>query len=109
MKIEDLHNFQSLLLIVLTYLSIDIDTLPCLIVGGGELFCNFGDFCALLSLNYDPPFKNIFGKIQAPLLIITSLFTFNFHEICISERKTIKTKLLTQKQSKKLFSVKMWT
>ena len=36
------------------------------------------------------------------------LFTFNFHEIYISETKTIKMKFLTQKQSKKLFSAIMW-
>ena len=54
------------------------------------------------------PILEYFWKIQRPLLIITLLLTFKLHEMQISEKKTIKTKLLTQKQSKKLFSAVMW-
>ena len=41
---------------VITDLSLHghLGTLPYLIVGEAGSFCNFGDFCALLSLNYDP-------------------------------------------------------
>ena len=71
-----------------------------LIVGaGGRAFCNLGDFCALLSLNYDLPILEYFRKNAAsPVNYYLPVYG-----------RLLKAKLLTQKQGKRLFSAIMWT
>ena len=64
-------------------------------IGEGGHFAIFEIFCILLSLNYEPStILEYFWKNSK------KMFTFNFHEIFISETKP---KLQRQKESKKLF------
>ena len=95
MKTEGLLDFLKFIFnIFITELSLcqHLDTLPYLVIRRGGSICNFGDVCVLLSLNYGPsppPSTPIFWRIQTSPVNYYPLFTFNFYEIYISERKTI--------------------
>ena len=97
-KIADLHKLVvNFLMLSLTYLSIDTWYYTVLNYRGSH-FVIWEIFAAWFDLILLPLFQNIFGKSQLPLLIVTP---------CL--RETIKAKLLSQKQSKKLISAIMWT
>ena len=98
MKIADLHKLVAhFLMLSLTYLSIDTWHYTVLSYRGSH-FAVWEIFAVWFDLILLPSFQNIFGKSQLPLLILIP---------CL--RQTIKAKLLSQKQSKKLISSITWT
>ena len=46
-------------------------------------FCNFGDFCTLISLYYERPFKNIFWQNSTSLVIISTPHPTPSHATCL--------------------------
>ena len=64
-------------------------------------FCNFGDFCALKSLNYDPPFLEYIWKNSTSY--VNNYVLVYFYKSYFSEEKFIKAILLTPSKAKKAF------